>query len=91
VWDGKEAEVSERKRVEDMDERELQRLMERVGRAVEGELPPGPGPRGTALFSVLVFGVDGIGQYISNCQRREMVEAMREFADLIEREMDVTR
>ena len=76
------------KRIEDMTEPELRDLMNRVARAVERELPPVE-PR--SMFVVLVFDDPRIAQYVSSCQRSDIITAMRECADRLERKQDVRR
>jgi hypothetical protein len=80
------------RRLIDMTELQLRNCMTRVARAVEHELPPGCGPRGKALFVVLAFEDDpGIAQYVRNCQRSDIIKALRETADRLEQRQDVTR
>lgn len=42
-------------------------------------------------FALVVFNDPQIGQYISNCERESMIAALRETADRLERNQDVTR
>lgn len=41
-------------------------------------------------YALIVFGVSepGISNYISNCQREDMIKALRETADRLERKQD---
>jgi hypothetical protein len=43
------------------------------------------------FFALVVFNDPRIGQYISNCDRPSMIQALRETADRIERKQDVHR
>lgn len=42
-------------------------------------------------FCLLVFNDPAVAQYIGNCERRDIIKAMRECADRLERREDVTR
>jgi len=77
--------------IEDMDERELGEMMTRAAKAVERELPPMRGRSGRAKFALLVFDDPAVAQYVSNCERRSMIAALREAADRMERREDVVR
>jgi hypothetical protein len=79
------------KRLEDMDERELGEVMVAAARAVESVLPPGLGPRGKSMFVLVVFDDPKVAQYISSCNRVDMIAAMRETAERLERKEDVPR
>lgn len=73
------------KQLEDMTEPELRKLMNNVADVVKYQLPKG------TLFCVLAFdnsapsGNGGITQYVSNCERADMIKALRETADRFER------
>lgn len=73
--------------LEDMTEPELRDLTNHVLRAVQSRLPPGAG------FCVLFWlqGKHQVGQYGSNCRRADMILALREAADRLERREDVPR
>jgi len=73
------------KRLEDMTEPELRELMVRCGCAVKKELG------GMSQFALVVFDDPKIAQYISTCTRESMIEAMRETAERLARNQDVTR
>lgn len=75
--------------LENMDERELSRAMTAAAVAVERSFKE----RGIAkpLFCLVVFNDAKIAQYVSNCRRDDMITAMRETADRIERNQDVKR
>jgi hypothetical protein len=79
------------KSFEDMTEPELREACTRIARAAEAQLPPGPGPRGKALFVLLIFDDPKVAQYVSNAQRSDIIKSMRECADRLERKEDVTR
>jgi hypothetical protein len=78
-----------KKRLEGMTEVELRELMTAMGNqikvvsAVMEVEPP--------LFVLVLFNDPALGQYISNCRREDVVKAMRETADRLERREDVTR
>lgn len=75
------------KQLEDMTEPELRELTTRVLNAVKDRLPANTG------FAVLFWphGEHGVSQYGSNCNRADMILALREAADRLERRQDVTR
>lgn len=43
------------------------------------------------LFALLIFDDPKIAQYVSNCERKCMIEALRETADRLERNEVITR
>ena len=73
------------KEIKDMTEPELQELMSSVANAVKEKIPE------KTLFAVLVFDEPGLAQYVSNVQRADMVKALREAADKLESQLDVSR
>ena len=75
------------KSLDDMTEPELRDTMNRVAQLVARALPPG------SMFLIVASGSYGPGtaQYISNCERAEMIAFMRETADRLEGREDVTR
>jgi hypothetical protein len=79
------------RRLADMTEPELREYFNMLATVVEDVLPAGPSNRGRALFTLLVFDESLIGQYVSNCQRAEMIKVLRETADRIEGREDIPR
>lgn len=73
------------KRLEDLTEPELRHYFNSLAGMVEAVLPDG------ALFCLVVFSDPAIAQYVSNAERDDMIRAMRETADRLERREDVTR
>ena len=69
----------------DWTEGELKHLFSELARGIEQCLPPG------TLFALLTFDPDRIGQYVSNAVREDILRSLREFADRLERNQDVTR
>ena len=71
----------------DMDELELRALTTEVLDSLKDVLPD------ETCFTVLFwpFGQPDVGQYGSNAARPEMIQALREVADRLERRMDVPR
>jgi hypothetical protein len=43
------------------------------------------------MFVLVLFNDPKVAQYVSNCTRESMIEAMRETADRLERNLDVKR
>lgn len=77
------------KKLEYMNEQELRDLMNAMGRAIEGtaarlgvEKP---------MFALVLFNDPKVGQYVGNCERASMIEALRETADRLARRQDVPR
>ncbi len=72
------------KRFKDMDRRDLQITMQGAARVASEKLPP------KGLFVLVAFDDDaGMAQYISNCERGDIIKAMRETADRLEKREDV--
>jgi hypothetical protein len=76
-------------RLEDMTEPELGSLMRQAARQVVrvadelGVEKP--------LFVLLIFNDPEVAQYIANCDRADVVKALREAADRLEGKQDVVR
>lgn len=75
----------------DMDEPQMRLYFNMLAGAVEGILPGGPSANGRSLFVLLVFDEPGLAQYVSNCDRSTVVQALRECADRLESREDVPR
>jgi hypothetical protein len=75
----------------DMTEPELKTYFSLLADAIERILPAGPSKNGRALFAILVFDDPGVCQYVSNAQRPDIIKAMRECADRLERNQDLPR
>jgi hypothetical protein len=77
------------KRLEDMPEPELSDLMIRMANAIEAlaraEKVEKP------LFVLVLFNDPTLGQYIGNCRREDIIRAMREMADRMDRREDIPR
>lgn len=75
------------KRLDDLTEPELRRVMDRAARGIARALPPDTG------FVVLAFefGAAGVSQYISNGRREDIITFLRETADRLESRQDVPR
>lgn len=76
------------KQLEDMTEPELKALTRRICNAVKERLP-----KQEVGFVVLYYpvGTHGVWQYGSNCSRADMIKALRDTADILERKQDVPR
>lgn len=74
-----------------MTEVELREYFTWLARRTEEVLPDGPSRKGKSLFVLLVFDDPGACQYVSNCSRENMVRALRESADRLERREDIAR
>jgi hypothetical protein len=77
------------KRLQDLTEPELRSLMNTLARKIEATADECHVER--PLFALILFNDPKIGQYIGNCQRADMVAALRETADRLERRLDVPR
>ena len=81
------------KLIKDMTEPELRAYFDRLAKLIEDWLPPGPSAKGKCLFFLTVADQiePGIAQYVSNVQREDAIKMLRETADRLERNQDVTR
>jgi hypothetical protein len=81
--------MSNLQRLEDMTEPELRDLMNLCGRAIEAAC----GALGVERphFALLLFNDPKVAQWMSNCERADVIKAMRACADRLERRQDVTR
>lgn len=77
------------KHLKDLDESTLHELLIETSHAIKAtfncfgiEMP---------LFALIVFNDPKATQYIANCQREDMIDAMRETANRLERKQDVPR
>jgi hypothetical protein len=68
--------MSEPNETGDLTRQDIEDRMQDIGRATARILPG-------QLFCVIVFGPDGIGQYVSNAERASVITALREFADVL--------
>lgn len=75
------------KKLEDMAEPELRTMTSGILDAIKSRLPDEVG------FAVLFWpiGTHGIAQYGANCKRADMIQALRETADRLEKRQDITR
>jgi hypothetical protein len=73
------------RQLRDMTEPELRHYFNLLAKATESVLPD------NALFVLLVFDDPQIAQYVSNCSRENMVQALRETADRLESREDIPR
>lgn len=75
-------------RLEDLTEVEIGTMMTEMGRAIEAiGLNRGLHPK--PYFTLLLWNDPKVGQYLSNCERRSMIAALRETADRLERRQDM--
>ena len=77
------------KRLIDMTEPEIADYMRALAACTEKVMPAADNHRGRALFVLLVFDDPGLAQYVSNCDRSTMVQALRECADRLESRQDL--
>jgi hypothetical protein len=70
----------------DMNEPEMRHYFNLVGRATESILP-----EDARKFVLLVFDDPGLGQYVGNCERSDIIKALRETADRLEAKEDIPR
>jgi hypothetical protein len=79
--------------LKDLTEPELRDYFRGLARMIEGALPPGPSSKGRCLFALIVTDTmeAGIGQYVSNVQRADMIKMLRETADRLEKNEDIPR
>jgi len=70
---------------ENMTEKELAELFNRVARRIHHMLPT------RTLFVLLAFNEPGVAQYVSNARRVDIIKALRETADRLEGREDIPR
>ena len=77
----------------DMTEPELRGYFRDLASLVESVLPPGPSKQGRCLFALIVADSTepGVGQYVSNVERADMIRLLRETADRLEGREDIPR
>ncbi len=75
------------KPLDDMDQPELRALTTSILNGIKAKLPPDTG------FAVLFWPMTQykLAQYGSNCRREDMIAALRETADRLEKRQDVPR
>jgi hypothetical protein len=74
-----------------MTEPQLRDLMDSVGRSVESTAAGYPFRIKHPLFVTLLFNDPKVAQYVCNCNRSDMIKALREAADKLEQQQDVPR
>ncbi len=79
------------RRLRDMTEPELRTYMDLLPTATESVMADIPGRNGKALFVLLVFDDPGLVQYVANCERADVIKALREVADRLESREDLAR
>lgn len=75
--------------LEEMTEPQLAQLMNDLAGVIHLILGDRIGER--PRFTLLLWNDPALGQYISNCNRDDMIQALRETADRLERNEDVPR
>ena len=79
------------RKLTNMTEPELGQYLDLLATATESVLPDGPGRNGKALFALLIFDDPKLVQYVSNCDRLDMIKVLRETADRLEKREDLSR
>lgn len=82
---------SEMRKLIEMTEPELKDYMSGMAALIDSVMPASDNERGKSLFVLLVFDDPGLAQYVSSCDRENMVQALREAADRIESREDIPR
>lgn len=77
------------RRFEDMTEPELRDLLNALARELEATAKAHGVER--PHFCLLVFDDPKVAQYVANCRREDVIDAMRECADRLEGRQDVER
>ena len=85
--------LPKRKLVRDMTEPELTDFCKHVGRQVEAILPPANDQGDKTMFALLFWDSKGpgVGQYLSNCERKSMIDALFEVAHRLKTNEDLRR
>lgn len=76
-------------RLEDMTEAELRPLLDTMGKTLE--LVAAKFGVERPYFALLLFNDPKVAQYVCNCRRADVIQAMRECADRLESREDVPR
>lgn len=77
------------KTLEEMTEPELRKLMNTLGASIEITVKHLDVEK--PLFCLILFNDPKVWQYISNCDRSDMIKALKDTATRLERNEDVTR
>ncbi len=76
-------------KLENLTEPQLHKLMRLCSTSIEGAFKVSYIEK--PLFALIIFNDPAIGQYISNCERADMIKALRETADRLEKNQDIPR
>jgi hypothetical protein len=77
------------KKLEDMTEPELRDLMNHLARGVVSKAEDAGCEK--PQFVLVLFNDPKVAQYVANCSRQSMIEAMRETANRLENKQDIPR
>lgn len=69
-------------------QQEIEQALKDLASAIQYTIEYGFGKMGFALI-VFEFGKPGISNYISNAERKDMIKALREMADKLEKHQDI--
>lgn len=75
--------------MQDMTEPELAAMCQAMSRSID-QIAAGWGVH-RPLFALLLFNDPRVAHYVCNCERSDVIQAMRECADRLERQEDVRR
>lgn len=78
------------KLLEDMTEPELALLMQNCAKAVDNVFRSS-GFTTRPRFALVVFGDPAVAQYVASCRREDMIAAMRETAERLEKQQNLPR
>ena len=69
-------------------QQKIEALLKGIAVAIDGVLQKELGPMGFAVM-IFEFHRPGISNYISNAEREDMIKALRELADRLEKKQDI--
>ncbi len=80
-----------KKRLEDMDEQELRQVLNTIGHVLTETISELTETEGKPKFCVLLFDDPKTSQYLSTCNRDDMILALKESVKRLEGREDVLR
>jgi len=83
--------MAQRWKMHDLTEPQLRQAFNAMAALLNDLMPAGPARDGAAMFVLLVFDDPGLTQFVSNCDRHNMIRALREAADRLEQDEVIER
>ncbi len=73
----------------DLNEPTMKFMLDKMGKSIENVAAQHQVDK--PKFALLLFDDPGLGQYCCNCERKDVITALRETADRLERKEDIPR